>query len=81
MPNLTITPPGDLLAVDAAPAIVALRNEYKKDVNGAKLFLRLEPLPRLATGLFEGLTAVFAVIYLLAVVALSGAVLFYTFGR
>ena len=81
MPNLTITSAGSLLADDAAPVIVGLQSEYKKDVNGAKVFPRPKPLPRLATGLFEGLVGVFAVCYLLAVVALSGAVLFYTFSR
>jgi hypothetical protein len=81
MPNLNTTSASSLFAGDAAPVIVALQNEYKKVVNGTKVFPRLKPAPRLATGLFEGLAAVFAVFYLLAVVALSAAVLFYTFIR
>jgi len=81
MPNLNTTSAGSLFAVEAAPGSVALQNEYKKDVNGANIFPRHKLLARLATGLLEGLAGVFAVFYLLALVALSGAVLFYTFSR
>jgi hypothetical protein len=72
---------GSLLGIDAEPVIVALQNEYKQDVNGAKIFPRLKHLARLATGLFEGPAGVFAVFYLLAIIALSGALLFFTFSR
>jgi len=81
MPNLNTTSAGSLFADDAAPVIVAIQNDYKQNVKGAKIFPLLKPLPRLATGLFEGLAGVFAVFYLLAAVALSGALLFYTFSR
>ena len=80
-PNLNIGSAGNIFAVDEAPVIVALQDEYKKDKNGAKTFPQLKPLARLSTRLFEGLAGVFAIIYLLAVVALSGALLFYTFTR
>jgi hypothetical protein len=81
MPKLNLSSAGNAFAVDALPVIVAAQNENEKHVNGAKTFLRLKPLARLATGLFEGLAGVFAVFYLLAAVALSGALLFFTFGR
>ena len=68
-------------AVDKVPMILALQDEYKKDANGAETFPQLKPLARLSTSLFEGLVGVFAVFYLLAVAALSGALLFYTFTR
>jgi len=81
MPNLNISSADSMFAVGEAPIIVALQDEHKKDVKGAKTFPQLKPLARLSTGLFEGLVCVFAVFYLLAVAALSGALLFYTFTR
>ncbi|MBV9877441.1 MAG: hypothetical protein JO025_22120 [Verrucomicrobia bacterium] len=81
MPNLNIGSTGNVFAVGEAPVIGALQDAYKKDVKDAKTFPQLKPLARLSTGLFEGLVCVFVVFYLLAVVALSGALLFYTFTR
>ena len=79
--NLNISSAANSFAVGEVPVIVALQDEYKKKVNGAKTFSQLKPLARLSTVLFEGLAGVFAIFYLLAVVALSGALLFYTFTR
>ncbi|MBV9874222.1 MAG: hypothetical protein JO025_05800 [Verrucomicrobia bacterium] len=80
-PKLNSSSAGSAFAIDALPAIVALQDENQKDVNRAKTFLRLARLVKPTTGLFEGLAGVLAVFYLLAVVALSGALLFFTFSR
>ena len=80
-PTLEITPNGDLLAVNEATATVATKSEFKKSATLANSLSRVWSSVRCTAEWFEGFAAVLALFYLLAAVALSGAVLFYTFSR
>jgi hypothetical protein len=74
--SLKIDSGGSLLTVYTAPATVTTEREIHKAVTGTKTFSRIRLLIRSTT---EFVTEVFAVLYLLAVIALGGAVLFFTF--
>jgi hypothetical protein len=79
-PQLNLRP-NSVFTIGEVPMIFAAPNDNIKEVNEAKTFPRLQPMARLATALFEGLAGVLAVLYLSAAIALSGALLYYTFSR
>jgi hypothetical protein len=74
--SLKIDSGGNLLTVYTAPATVTTEREIHKTVTGTKTFSRIRLLIRSTT---EFVAALFAVFYLLAALALGGAVLFFTF--
>jgi hypothetical protein len=74
--SLKIDSGGNLLTVYTAPATATPEREIHKTVTGTKTFSRIRLLVRSTMEFVAGL---FAVFYLLATLALGGAVLFFTF--
>jgi hypothetical protein len=65
-------------SVTEAPAIAARQSESKANLTGTKSFFGMRSSISCGAQLIAG---VFIVFYLLAALALTGAVLFYTFNR
>ena len=79
-PSLDIFLARSILTLGQPRTIAAKRTEFES-VTGTKLASQSWRSVWCVTSLFEAFAAIFVVFYLLALVALSGAVLFYTFSR
>jgi hypothetical protein len=80
-PTLNLSSASGALAVDDVPASFALQRESDKYVTRAKTVRHILPSAWRPAKLVEGIAAVITAFYLLGAIALSGALLFYTFSR
>lgn len=78
-PTLNIISARSMLAA-GQPKTIAFKQRRFKSLKVAKLVQNWRSILRLTT-LFEAFAGIFLVSYLLAAIALTGALLFYTFNR